>query len=117
MKTAGPADRRRRSPDVAAGGRPDGGSPGVEPATGRALYDTVRRTRAPTSPPLRDLDPHRPMTTFRVTFRDKSIEMHRADRVVAARGRVELLDGDGEEVASWSEEEVHAIQEVDEDLR
>ena len=56
------------------------------------------------------------MTTFRVTFRDRSIEMHQADRIVDAYGEVRLLDEDGEEVASWTEEEVEAIQKVDEEL-
>lgn len=57
------------------------------------------------------------MTTFRVTFRDRSIEMHQADRMVDAHGEVRLLDEDGEEVASWGAEEVEAIQELDEELR
>lgn len=56
------------------------------------------------------------MTTFRVTFRDRSIEMHQADRIVDAHGEVRLLDEDGEEVASWTEEEIEAIQKVDEEL-
>lgn len=54
------------------------------------------------------------MTRFKVTFRDRSIEIYRADRVVTARGEVRLLDADDGEVAAWDEEEVHAVQEVEE---
>lgn len=53
------------------------------------------------------------MTRFKVTFRDRTIEIHQADRVVDRHGKVRLLDGDGEEVASWDGDEVHAIQEVE----
>lgn len=55
------------------------------------------------------------MTRYKVTFRDRSIEIHQADRVVNAYGEVRLMDGDDREVASWDEEEVHAVQEVDEE--
>ena len=53
------------------------------------------------------------MERFKVTFRDRRIEMIQADRIVDAYGEVRLLDEDGEEVASWDEEEVHAIQKVE----
>lgn len=55
------------------------------------------------------------MARFKVTFRDRSIEIFQADRVVDAYGEVRLLDGEDREVASWDEEEVRAIQEVDEE--
>lgn len=55
------------------------------------------------------------MARFKVTFRDRSIELFEADRVVSAHGRVRLMDEDDREVASWDEEEVEAIQEVDEE--
>lgn len=57
------------------------------------------------------------MTRFKVTFRDRSIEIYRADRVVTAYGEVRLMDADDSEVASWNEEQVHSIQEVEEDER
>lgn len=57
------------------------------------------------------------MTRFKVTFRDRSMEIYRADRVVSAYGEVRLMDGDDREVASWDEDEVHSIQEVEEDER
>lgn len=53
------------------------------------------------------------MDSFRVTFRDRSIEMYQADRLVEAYGEVRLLDEDGDEVASWTEEEVHSVQKVE----
>lgn len=56
-----------------------------------------------------------PMARFKVTFRDRSIEIYEADRVVDAHGEVRLLASDDREVASWDEAEVHAIQEVDEE--
>lgn len=55
------------------------------------------------------------MARFKVTFRDRSIEIFRADRVVTAYGEVRLMGADDEEVASWDEEEVRAIQEVEEE--
>jgi len=55
------------------------------------------------------------MARFKVTFRDRSIEIYEADRVVDAHGEVRLLASDDREVASWDEAEVHAIQEVDEE--
>lgn len=55
------------------------------------------------------------MTRFKVTFRDRSIEIYRADRVVTAYGEVRLMDDDDREVAAWDEDDVHAIQEVDEE--
>jgi len=55
------------------------------------------------------------MARFKVTFRDRSIEIYEADRVVDAYGEVRLMDADDREVASWDESEVHAIQEVDEE--
>ncbi|MDP2497803.1 MAG: hypothetical protein Q8W44_07390 [Candidatus Palauibacterales bacterium] len=57
------------------------------------------------------------MTRFKVTFRDRSIEIYQADRVVDAYGEVRLMDSDDREVASWDEEEVHAIQEVEDEER
>lgn len=53
------------------------------------------------------------MTRFKVTLRDRSLEIHQADRVIDAGGRVRLVDEDGREVAAWEADEVHAIQEVD----
>lgn len=55
------------------------------------------------------------MARYKVTFRDRSIEIFGADRVVEARGEVRLVDADDREVASWPEEEVRAIQEVEEE--
>lgn len=57
------------------------------------------------------------MPRFKVTFRDRSMEIYRADRVVSAYGEVRLMDGDDREVACWDEDEVHSIQEVEEDAR
>ena len=54
------------------------------------------------------------MTQFKVTLRDRSIQMVQADRMVDAYGEVRLLDEDGEEVAAWDEEEVRAVQKIDE---
>lgn len=53
------------------------------------------------------------MESYKVTFSDRSIEMYRADRMVQAYGEVRLLDQEGGEVASWSEEEIHSIQKVE----
>ncbi len=55
------------------------------------------------------------MDRYKVTFRDRSIEIHEADRILEAYGEVRLMDRDNEEVASWDKEEVRAIQEIDED--
>jgi len=56
------------------------------------------------------------MDRFKVTFTDKSIEIHEAKRVVNAYGTVTLKDDDHEEVASWPEDEVEAIQKFDDDV-
>lgn len=56
------------------------------------------------------------MARYRVTFRDRSIELYEADRVTKSGAEVRLVDADGDEVASFDEEEVHAIQKVDEEL-
>lgn len=53
------------------------------------------------------------MERFKVTFRDRRIEMVQADRLVEAHGRVRLLDEEGDEVASWSDEEIRSIQKVE----
>lgn len=53
------------------------------------------------------------MDRYRVTFTDKRIEIHEADRIVNAYGEVRLMDDDHEEVASWPEDEVEAIQKFD----
>lgn len=55
------------------------------------------------------------MTRYKVTFRDRSIEIFQADRIVDAYGEVRLMGSDDREVASWDQEEVHAIQEVEEE--
>lgn len=55
------------------------------------------------------------MEQFRVTYRDRSIEIFQADRLVEGGGEVRLLDDEGREVASWGEEEVHSIQKVEPD--
>jgi hypothetical protein len=52
---------------------------------------------------------------FKVTFTDFSIEIYEAKRVVRSYGRVRLMDADHQEVASWDEEEVEAIQKFDDD--
>lgn len=54
------------------------------------------------------------MTRYKVIFQDRSIEIHQADRIVNAYGEVRLMDDDHEEVASWDEEEIHSIQEIEE---
>ena len=54
------------------------------------------------------------MTRFKVIFRDRSIEVHQADRVVTSGNRVRLGDEGGEEVAAWDAGEVDSIQEVEE---
>lgn len=54
------------------------------------------------------------MTRFKVIFRDRSMEIHQADRVDEAGGRVRLLDDAGGEVAAWDAGEVRSIQEVEE---
>lgn len=51
---------------------------------------------------------------YKVILRDRSIEIHQADRIVNAYGEVRLMDEDHEEVASWDEDEVHSIQEIEE---
>lgn len=53
------------------------------------------------------------MEQFRVTYRDRSIEIFQADRLVERGDEVRLLDEEGREVASWGEEEVHSIQKVE----
>lgn len=53
------------------------------------------------------------MDSLRVTFTDRRVEMYEAARVVHAYGRVRLMDDDNEEVASWDEDEVEAIQKFD----
>ncbi len=55
------------------------------------------------------------MDPYKVTFHDRSIEIHQADRIVEAYSEDRLMDKDPEEVASWDEGEVRAIQEIDED--
>lgn len=55
------------------------------------------------------------MARYKVTFRDRSIEIHEAERVREARDDVRLVDEEGREVASWDVDEVHAIQEVEEE--
>lgn len=54
------------------------------------------------------------MPRFKVIFRDRSIEVHQADRVVTSGDRVRLVDEGGEEVAAWDAAEVDSIQEVEE---
>jgi hypothetical protein len=54
------------------------------------------------------------MPRFKVIFRDQSIEVREADRVVTSGDRVRLVDGGGEEVAAWDTAEVVSIQEVEE---
>lgn len=54
------------------------------------------------------------MPRFKVIFRDQSIEVYQADRVVAAGERVRLMDEGGAEVAAWGATEVTSIQEVEE---
>jgi hypothetical protein len=54
------------------------------------------------------------MTRFKVIFRDRSIQIFQADRVVTSGDRVRLVDEEGEEVASWDGEAVASIQEVEE---
>lgn len=55
------------------------------------------------------------MARYKVTFRDRSIELYEADRVVKSGPDVRLVDADDEEVASFDEEEIHAIQKVDQE--
>lgn len=52
------------------------------------------------------------MEQFRVIYRDRSIEIFQADRLVEKGGEVRLLDDEDGEVASWSEEEIHSIQKM-----
>lgn len=54
------------------------------------------------------------MPRFKVIFRDQSIEVREADRVVTSGDRVRLVDEGGEEVAAWDTGEVVSIQEVEE---
>lgn len=54
------------------------------------------------------------MPRFKVIFRDQSIEVFRADRVVTSGDRVRLVDRGGGEVAAWDAGEVTSIQEVEE---
>ena len=54
------------------------------------------------------------MPRFKVIFRDRSIEIHQAERVVASGDRVRLVDGAGEEVAAWDAGVIDSIQEVEE---
>ena len=54
------------------------------------------------------------MPRFKVIFRDQSMEVFPADRVVTSDDRVRLLDRGGEEVAAWDAGEVTSIQEVEE---
>jgi hypothetical protein len=54
------------------------------------------------------------MTRFKVIFRDRSMEIHRAARVEQAGDRVRLVDDAGDEVAAWDAGEVRSIQEVEE---
>lgn len=80
-----------------------------EPLAESALYDPPEATQSSSSPGAGATMSDQ----FKVTLRDRSIEMYRADRMVDAHGRVRLLDGEGEEVAAWDEDEVRAVQKVD----
>lgn len=54
------------------------------------------------------------MTRFKVIFRDRSMEIRQAARVVESGDRVRLVDEAGEEVAAWDAGEIRSIQEVEE---
>jgi len=54
------------------------------------------------------------MPRFKVIFRDQSIEVFQADRVVTSGERVRLVGEGGGEVAGWDAAEVTSIQEVEE---